>query len=675
MKPVDYFLLLFLVPTLSYANEFNTDIEAPQMQFSSKTNSSVNSLLLNSKAHIEITGLIAKITLIQKYKNPTKQWVEGIYLLPLPEDAAIDVLRIKTKNGIIEGIIQEKEKAKVTYQKARREGKKAAIVNSERPNLFTTKVANIAPDSEIDIEISYLQTVNYADDTFSITLPNTLTPRYTPKIPRQEEGELDSTQVINSSGWNSLKNINPPQVGSIKNSHQITLSANITRGMPLANIYSASHDIVWTKTEKNYHITLKQQSTAMNQDFVLSWQPQISTAPVAAVFSQKDDDSNYVSLLVMPPQQIAQNQVLPREIIFVIDSSGSMKGSSMRQAKASLQKALALLSPQDIFNIIEFDSHTQALFQHTRIANTQNIQQAKIFVQNMRADGGTEIKPALNLSLAEENNEGYLKQVIFLTDGSVGNEQELLNIIHEKLGNARLFTIGIGSAPNTYFMRKSAEYGRGSFTYVHNMAEIEKQISLLFVKLKNPVLSDITIQWDDGSEVEYFPNPLPDLYLGEPLMVYAKTNHNTVGKITVKGKLRDKSWSRKIQYNTESHSNGIAKVWARQKIEYLMDQTVLGVSQDEIKQQILPVALRYNLVSKYTSLIAVEKEPSRPSEDNLTTNVIPNLMPKGSQMVIPYPKTATNAQLFMIIACCFLFLSITLILVQKRDHLENNHVN
>jgi len=219
LKPVDYFLLLFLVPTLSYANEFNTDIEAPQMQFSSKTNSSVNSLLLNSKAHIEITGLIAKITLIQKYKNPTKQWVEGIYMLPLPEDAAIDVLRIKTKNGIIEGIIQEKEKAKVTYQKARREGKKAAIVNSERPNLFTTKVANIAPDSEIDIEISYLQTVNYADDTFSITLPNTLTPRYTPKIPRQEEGELDSTQVINSSGWNSLKNINPPQMSSIKNSH------------------------------------------------------------------------------------------------------------------------------------------------------------------------------------------------------------------------------------------------------------------------------------------------------------------------------------------------------------------------------------------------------------------------------------------------------------------------
>jgi Ca-activated chloride channel homolog len=689
-------IVLFSLSALSVAN---SEIGVGEIQFSNQNNQPVEAILLNAKAHINVTGLSARVSINQTYKNTSNDWVEAIYLLPLPENAAIDTLRIKTKGSVIEGVIKEKQKAQKIYQKAKQEGRKTALVNSERPNLFTTKVANIAPNSEVNIEVSYLQSVYFDNHIFSLSLPNTHTPRYIPRQYTADELELENKHVIATSGWTSTKNISPAQIYQLPNSHNISITATIHSGISLSFISSSSHKITWNRQNENYQIKLQKGTALMNRDFVLSWQANSQATPVAAVFServsQRDlekvsekgsennsltaESTNYLNIMVMPPQSISADEVLAKEMIFVIDKSGSMQGQSMRQAKASLNKALELLTPQDKFNIIEFDSTTSALFIHSKKANSKHIGIAKQFVQYIDASGGTEIMSALELALSSIStnpSDTYLKQIIFITDGSIGNEQEILQMIQSQLGDTRLFTIAIGSAPNTFFMRKTAQLGRGTFTHIANMQDIEKNISQLFKKLKNPVLKDIAIHWGNGNKVEFYPNPIPDLYLGEPVLIHAKVDstdnytdnytEKNANTIIVKGTLKNKPWSRTITYKQSNKVNGISKIWARNKIEHIMDKSVLGLSENKIKEQVLPLALRFGLVSKYTSLVAVDKQISRANEDSVNTHRIKNLMPKGSTMQVPYPRTATNAELFRLSGLLLILLAITLYIKARK---------
>ena len=658
-------MVLFLSSSIMFANE---EVSSSQLKFFTKEQKQIEAILLNSTAEINVFGLSAKVTIKQEYENVSDEWVEGVYLLPLPDNASIDGLLIKTDDGITKGVIKEKNEAKKIYKKAKEEGKKAAIIESERADLFTTKVANIAPKSKIIVEVSYIQPIAYLHDEFSLHLPNTLTPRYTPKSFSKQEGELNSVQKISTSGWANKNSLNPPFQKKIQSSHDINITVTIDSGYKIAEVKSSSHKILWNKLKSQYKITLKDGKTPMNKDFRLSWKSKAEASPNAALFSQRGEDGDYLSLMVIPPQQELQNQTLPREIVFVIDSSGSMQGEAMRQAKASLIKALTYLSDQDKFNIIEFDSKLATLYKKSQNVTSKTLQDAKEFIDNMVADGGTEIKPALELSFENSEEDGFLKQIIFLTDGSISNERELLKSIRANLGNSRLFTIAIGSAPNLYFMRKSAEYGRGSMTYVNNMQNIEKQISQLFSQLKNPMLRDITIKFANGEEVEYFPNPIPDLYLGEPLMIYAKTKSDANTEITITGKLLDKEWKRTLQYGNLPQSSGISKIWANKKINHLMDQSALGVNEETIKKQVTPLALKYSLASKYTSFVAVEEKISRPSEKDLKSQQVPNLIPKGNTMFdIPYPKTATNSKLFTYLGLLFLFLSIVFYYREKDE--------
>ena len=248
-------------------------------------------------------------------------------------------------------------------------------------------------------------------------------------------------------------------------------------------------------------------------------------------------------------------------------------------------------------------------------------------------------KPALEAALGDVSVEGYLKQVVFLTDGAVGNEAEILASLKNKLGNNRVFTIGIGHAPNTYFMRKTAEYGRGTFTYINEIDQVEERVGKLFEQLKNPVLRDISLRFTDGSKPEMFPAKIPDLYLGEPLNVFIKVPKGTSHDVVVEGALLDETWQRNVQFTQGQSSVGVAKNWARKKVSHLMDLEILGESQASIKKQVLETALTFGLASKYTSFVAVEKEISRPSNEGMVDVAIPNLVPKG----LPFPKTATSA--------------------------------
>jgi Ca-activated chloride channel family protein len=293
----------------------------------------------------------------------------------------------------------------------------------------------------------------------------------------------------------------------------------------------------------------------------------------------------------------------------------------------------------------------------------------------MNADGGTNIKPALDKALEKSTEEGYLRQVIFLTDGSVGNEAELFRSIKEKLGEARLFTIAIGTAPNIYFMRQSAKCGRGIFTHINNLQMVDKQISDLFHQIQSPVLRDVKISFENSQEIEYYPKNIPDLYLGQPLMVQIKTKSKGAGKVIINGKLLDQEWNRELQYDKLDQSTGIAKLWAKSKIEHLMDQKIVGVKEATIKEQVTPVALQYGLMSKYTSFVAVEEKVSRPAEEKLHQKQVPNLLPEGNTMFSQakssnksYPSTATNKDLYFILGLIFLLISL---LTRGKEKYEN----
>ena len=353
--------------------------------------------LLNTDVDMQISGLVARVSVRQEFRNTSNDWVEGIYVFPLPDKAAVDRMRLHIGDRFIEGEIQEKEKAKKTYEKAKREGKKTSLVEQQRANLFTTSVANIAPGEMVVVEVEYLEDIRYEEGQFSIRFPMTLTPRYisgTPMPDRTGSGWSPDTDEVPDASQ-----ITPPQVTSSK-SHRITLDANINAGMPLEIIASRYHPVDITEQKGRYNVSLGLEDVAMDHDFELVWRPVPSASPRAMAFREDIDGKPHFLLMVMPPnQELVPAAALPRETIFIIDTSGSMHGVSIAQAKRAVQLALKGLKPGDRFNVIEFNSITRPLFQQSEAANTQNLQLATNFVGNLQAEGGTEMRPALAMAL------------------------------------------------------------------------------------------------------------------------------------------------------------------------------------------------------------------------------------------------------------------------------------
>ena len=601
--------------------------------------------LLNTEVDMAISGLVARVSVRQEFRNTSTDWVEGVYVFPLPDKAAVDRMRLHIGDRFIEGEIQEKEHAKKTYEQARAAGKKASLVEQQRANLFTTSVANIAPGERVVIEIEYLEDIGFEEGQFSIRFPMTLTPRYIPgnALPdRTGSGwSPDTDQVPDASA------ITPPQVTSSK-AHQLSLTANVNAGVPLEIIASRYHPVSVAEANGQYTVSLRSGTVAMDHDFELVWRPTPSAAPRAMSFVETLDGKPYYLLMVMPPdQEQLPAATMPREMIFIIDTSGSMHGVSIQQAKRAVQLALKGLKSGDRFNVIEFNSVTHALFQESQPATLLSVTRASHFVQQLQADGGTEMRPALSLALDSPLSEGHLRQIVFITDGSVGYEDALFSMIENRLGSARLFTVGIGSAPNSWFMRKAAEAGRGSYTFISALHEVREKMDALFRKLEQPQVTDIDVQWPSGVVVDSFPSTIPDLYLGEPVTVKVEVSGDfrPGDRVRISGDSIGGGWSADLPVSAASGSPGIAALWARARIGELMDAERRSEDTDEIRSAIVATALTHHLVSKYTSLVAVDKTPVRQATDPLNSEQVPNLMPYGqsSNAIFGFPATATNA--------------------------------
>jgi len=656
-------LLVMLLPVSSQAAE---SVEPLNHHLMSKNEVSSGSVLfrtdvpgqyrqapvLKTDVDIRVSGMLVRTRVVQRFKNPGQEWLEGIYVFPLPEKAAVDRLKMRIGDRVIEGQIKEKIQAKKIYEQAKRQGRKAALVEQERANMFTNSIANIGPDEIISVEIEYQQTLHYDSGQFRLRFPLVVAPRY---IPGARIDIDERVQGYSGSGWahdtdqvTDASRITPPvanpQSGSL---NPVTLRVDLDAGFPLDSLKSSYHKIdKQVLSETRMTLTLQEKNVPADRDFELVWQPQKGHMPRAALFNERNG-SDFFSLLMVLPPDVEQTplQVMPREVIYVIDTSGSMGGASIRQARQALQYAIKALKPGDYFNVIQFNSVTSRLFERAVPVDSANINKALAYVQSLNANGGTEMAAALNAALEQAEKREVVRQVVFLTDGSIGNEEALFAIIKNKLDNSRLFTVGIGSAPNSHFMSKAAQYGRGSYTYIGKIDEVDEKMSLLFRKIQNPVLSNIQVHWPDKTRVEMWPQRLPDLYTGEPLMLIARLSDQN-GSVTIKGERAQQQWQVSLPLKSEQSSPGVAVLWAREKIASLMDRLREGVAADIIKTAVTDVALRYQLVSRYTSLVAVDVTPSRPQHDPLVSQALKVNLPAGWQqgkVLSSLPQTATDS--------------------------------
>lgn len=629
----------------------------------------IPSPLLKEKIEMSVSGIVNRVVVEQHFTNISEKWMEALYVFPLPEESAVDHLELLVGERKIIGIIQEKEQARETYQKAKEEGRKASLLIQQRPNIFTTRVANIAPGESIVVKIEYQQNIHYDAGVFSLRFPMVVFPRYIPGQPLVKTEE-PATGVRNGSavtfsgtGWAAntdavpdASEITPPVDVSGEAPVAVELTVDLDAGVALSQIHSLYHGM---KTEKlatgHYRLAFTGEVKA-DRDFVLEWQPVNSAETSAALFTEKQGEKDFSLLMLMPPHIRTKPDSPPiaRELVLILDISGSMAGSSIRQAKEGVKLALQRLRPEDSFNVIVFNDQAHSFYPESVAGEAKRVADAIARVEALSAEGGTEMSHALELALDGKEEHEQLRQVVFLTDGAVGNEKELLQMIDGRLGDSRLFTVGIGAAPNSYFMTSSAKLGRGTSLFIGDINEVQERMAELFLKLENPALRDLQITGADTT-LEIFPHPLPDLYYGEPLFIAFSGTKGQ--KLQVTGILGDTNWQAEIETDGSQQRAGIGALWARKKIRSLMETAALDDMEERMRPQIVALGLEHHLVTAYTSLVAVEQQVSRPKEETLEKGEVKTALPAGSRANMIFagtPHSGTTSALQIVIGLVLL---------------------
>lgn len=603
---------------------------------------------LGSDFDIVISGPTARGRLTQHFVNPTDGWVEAVYVFPLPETAAVDTMKMVIGTRVIVGRIKERQQAKIIYEKAKRAGQKAALIEQERPNMFTQSVANIGPGEAVVIQLEYQQAVKQTDDAFTLRVPLVVAPRYNPK-PIVQTVELreggPGGEDDGNNGWVNVldpvpdrERITPPVLDPADNPpvNPVTMTVRLEAGFPLGEVKSHHHEMRIEESSANGRVLrLAKGAVPANRDFELTWTGLQAKTPAVGLFHEEVAGEDYVLAFVTPPvadSQEANGQAAKprREIIFVIDTSGSMGGTSIVQARKSLLYGLKRLTPQDRFNVVRFSETYSSLFSDAVPASDNNIARAKDFVAGLEAEGGTEMLQPLLAALKDSRVSGgsFLRQVVFLTDGAIGNERHLFEAIGANRGRSRVFMVGIGSAPNTHLMSRAAEIGRGTFTHIGSQAQVGSRMRHLFEKLENPVVTDLEVKFSKA-EADVTPKQLSDLYKGEPVMVVAKVG-DLAGRLEVTGMIGRQPWRASLNLSGAALAPGISKIWARRKISDAEVESLLQrIDREEANARILKLALEHGLVSRLTSLVAVDETPSRPRDTVLTRADVPLNLPEG----------------------------------------------
>lgn len=544
--------------------------------------------LKRTEVKADIVGFVTRVTVTQIFQNPRNENIEAVYTFPLPNDAAVDDMTIEFADKKIKGQIMERLAAKQTYDKAKTEGRVAALLEQQRPNMFTQSIANITARAEIKVVISYVETLRYIDDGYEFTFPMTIKDRYIPIGVDAADAERVSPK------------------SKLRPGHTISLEINIHAGVPITALGSTTHEVVSQQLSPNDHrVALKETETIPNRDFSLKFKT-AGHKIEDAVLAHRDQRGGFFTLILQPPDRIMPADSMPKEIVFVLDTSGSMDGFPIKKAKEAMRLTLDNLNPGDSFNVITFAGETDILFDAPVLATRDNLDRAKDFIESKGSDGGTEMMTAIKAALKPTDSQDHVRIVCFMTDGAVGNEAEIINEVRQH-PNARVFAFGIGDGVNHHLLDEISRVGRGEVEYVSRGDDGSAAARRFYERIRNPLLTDITVEYHGLDVSDTLPKRIPDLFDARPVAIFGRYSQGGSGKIILKGKMRGQEITREIPVTLPrqgANRDPIATIWARNKIGELMRDDA-AASRAETKAAITSLGLDYRLLTPFTSFVAV----------------------------------------------------------------------
>jgi len=583
----------------------------------------------------QISGYIATVNVTQQFHNPYDEKIEAVYVFPLPQNAAINEFIMSIGKRRIRGIIRERRQAERIYRQARSQGHVASLLTQERPNIFTQKVANIEPSKQIAVNIKYFNSLTYVDGWYEFVFPMVVGPRFNPPGFTEGVGAAARGKAGISGQKSELQYLKPGE----RSGHDISLAVDIDAGVTIEQLVCSSHVISNSSSARDKRtVKLSSLDSIPNKDFVLRYKVAGRTVKSALV-THRDKRGGFFTLMLYPPENLSYLKRAPMEMIFVLDCSGSMSGKPIAKAKQAITRALKKLQPNDTFQVIRFSNNASKLGPAPVAATPANIRRGLKYVESLHGGGGTMMIEGIKAALGFAHDPRRFRLVSFMTDGYIGNEEQILAEVHNSLGASRIFSFGVGSSVNRYLLDRMAKIGKGAVAYIGPDDSAGEVVDQFYDRISHPALTDVAIDWGAMEVTDMQPSHIPDLFVGRPVIVTGRFKGGRNTTIRVTGGVGDLSHQINIPVNLEDSTAthpGIACVWARKRIETLGNLATYDGNPDllgEIKQ----VALEYGLMSSYTAFIAVDSSRKTAGDHGVTVSV-PVPVPDG----VRYETTVQN---------------------------------
>lgn len=569
--------------------------------------------LEHTEVEAEIAGFVTRVRVTQTFSNPFSEPIEAVYTFPLSSDGAVDAMSIRTGDRTIRGQVRRREEARELYEGAKRAGRLAALLDEERPNVFTQRVANLVPGASVDVEIEYVESLDYADGRFEFSFPMVVGPRFVPGEPTGSSGTgwaPDTDRVPDGS------RLTPPVAPQgVRAGHDVSLSVSLSAGLPIADLRSRLHEIDVEEVDATRRLVrLRRRDEIPNRDFVLQWRVAAEDLSSGVLVHRPGEEPGFVTFLLVPPERVRPEAAAPREIVFVVDRSGSQAGRPLAQAKTAMLHAIDRLGPRDTFQVISFSNQVEKLFDRPRSATPATRERARTYVHGLQASGGTLMAEAVREVCAEPAPENRLRIVSFMTDGYVGNDHAVIDLVRKLRGTSRWFPFGTGNATNRYLLDHLAREGGGEVEYVLLDEDPREAAERFYQRIEAPVLTDVRLDFEGLALTDVAPHRLPDLWAHKPLVVHARYESGGAGRVVLRGFRNGRPWERALDVelpDRAAENRPIASMWARARVDGLLARDLRGLQQQsfapELRAEVERIALAHQLLTPFTSFVAVEE--------------------------------------------------------------------
>lgn len=591
--------------------------------------------LLDSDLRVTIQGDMATVELRQTFQNPSQVPVEAEYLFSLNQNAAVYGMDMQVGDEVVQAVIRENAKAEAEFEQAAQEGKAAALLTQHRPNMFTQRIANLMPGLTVEVTLRYVQMVPKIDGQYELVVPLVVGPRYQSADRPEVEIVSDHTLPLENATWSVSALPDYPQVAGLSlpdtvTPERVSLDLSMVGGVDVSDFHSPTHPLDIAHGEDGLSGHFSAGKVMENRDLVLRYVLG-GDAVQATTLSYHDERGGFLSMLIEPPAVPDETIATPRELIFVLDTSGSMGGEPMKASKRFMDAALQGLRPEDYFRIIPFSNTARHFSASATPATSGNIRKGRNFIRQLSAGGGTEIDNAIRAAFGTDSPDGVIRIVVFLSDGYIGNEARVIRTIRNQIGQARIYAFGIGNAVNRYLLDAMAEEGRGYSRYVALDEDAMEVAEIMAANLKTPLLTDLEVDWGGLEVTDVTPTRLPDLFAGNSLRLHARYQGAHEGQIRLKGLVQGRPAQMPIQMilTGGEGESALPLIWARNRIATLERQIAVKDSKDEADEEITRLGLEYSLQTRNTSFVAVSEQVDNDTGESAETAAVPLPMVSG----------------------------------------------